>query len=182
HEVRLGHEVPRSPGNGRLSARRRARNLPKRAGADQRRTPRREAGPGRRARGAWGEPGRGRGVVRGGRRLAAMKIPRAPRFEVASITFTDRARDMVRSFLSDDGAASEALRISMSGNPAAPRFDLTLVSGAERSGDDIEIAGQDFPVLVDRAQADRLDGATVDYVDRLNESGFEVRLAQAPAP
>src|SRR5690606_37644436 len=108
HEVRLGHEVPRSPGNGRLSARRRARNLPKRAGADQRRTPRREAGPGRRARGAWGEPGRGRGVVRGGRRLAAMKIPRAPRFEVASITFTDRARDMVRSFLSDDGAASEA--------------------------------------------------------------------------
>ncbi len=101
---------------------------------------------------------------------------------MASITFTDRARDMVRSFLSDDGAASEALRISMSGNPAAPRFDLTLVSGAERSADDIEIAGQDFAVLVDRAQADRLDGATVDYVDRLNESGFEVRLAQAPAP
>jgi len=42
------------------------------------------------------------------------------------ISFTDRAREMVRTFLGDDGA-DQALRISVGGSPRAPTYDLTLV-------------------------------------------------------
>ena len=95
------------------------------------------------------------------------------------ITFTDRARDMVQSFL---GAGEpQALRITMSGPRTAPRFDLTLVDLEERREDEREVDGGGFAVYVGEADADALDGATVDYVDRVNESGFEVRTA-ATAP
>src|SRR5690606_2727458 len=46
----------------------------------------------------------------------------------------------------------------------------------------IPIDGSGFHVLVASADAERLDGAAVDYVERVNESGFEVNLASAPAP
>jgi Fe/S biogenesis protein NfuA len=96
------------------------------------------------------------------------------------ITFTDRAREMVRSFLGDGDP--QALRITMSGSPAAPHFDLTLVDPAERGETEREVDGGGFTVFVREADADALEGATVDYVDRVNESGFEVRPASgAPA-
>jgi Fe/S biogenesis protein NfuA len=75
------------------------------------------------------------------------------------LTFTDRA----------------ALRITMNGSPLAPRFDLTLVSEGERRDGERELDLGDFVVLVADAQAHRLEGATVDFVERVNESGFEVR-------
>lgn len=99
---------------------------------------------------------------------------------MTDITFTDRAQDMVRSFLSENEADLEALRIAMSGEAGAPRFDLTLVKREERAEDEVEIAQEGFDVLVRSGDAERLDGATVDYVDRVNESGFEVRLSEEP--
>lgn len=99
---------------------------------------------------------------------------------MTDITFTDRARDMVRSFLSENEADLEALRISMSEEAGAPRFDLALVRRVERAEDEVEIAQDGFDVLVRSIDAGRLDGATVDYVDRVNESGFEVRLSEEP--
>jgi len=95
------------------------------------------------------------------------------------LTFTDRAREVVNSFLSQSEGELEALRITTQpGSPVAPRFELTLVSKTERAEDESEVDGGGFPVLVKETDIERLDGATVDYVDRVNESGFEVR----PAP
>ncbi len=92
------------------------------------------------------------------------------------LNFTDRAREVVRSFLEQSGGELEALRISTaSGSPVAPRFELTLVELAERSEDERQVDGGGFPVLVREADVDRLEGATVDFVERVNESGFEVR-------
>lgn len=93
------------------------------------------------------------------------------------ITFTDRAREMILAFLDDSAGQAQALRIGLGGSPAAPRFDLTLVALDEREPDEREIDGGGFAVLVGEADAERLDGATVDYVERVNESGFEVRPA-----
>lgn len=94
------------------------------------------------------------------------------------LTFTDRARDVVRSFLDQSGGELAALRISADGgSPVAPRFELTLVSMEERHTDEREVEGPGFPVLVREAEAARLEGATVDFVERVNESGFEVRPA-----
>ncbi|MEX2465414.1 MAG: NifU family protein [Gemmatimonadota bacterium] len=99
---------------------------------------------------------------------------------MTQITFTDRAQDMVRSFLSQNDAELEALRISMSDEGESPRFDLTLVRRDERTDDEVELANEGFEVLIRSEDSGRLDGATVDYVERVNESGFEVRLSEEP--
>jgi Fe/S biogenesis protein NfuA len=93
------------------------------------------------------------------------------------LTFTDRARDVVHSFLEQSDGDLEALRITTQpGSPVAPRFELTLVAKDEQADDEREVDGGGFPVLVKDADVERLDGATVDYVDRVNGSGFEVRV------
>lgn len=99
--------------------------------------------------------------------------------EIASdgmLNFTERARDMVRSFLAQGAGELDALRISVQpGSPVAPHYDLTLVSLAERLDDEQEVEGPGFPVFLKEADVATLEGATVDFVERVNESGFEVR-------
>lgn len=97
------------------------------------------------------------------------------------ITFTDRAREMVVSFIGGDDA-DQSLRISVSGPRTAPAFDLTLVGPQERSDDEREVDAGGFTVFVKEDDAELLEGATVDYVQRVNESGFEVRPAAGAVP
>ena len=94
------------------------------------------------------------------------------------LTFTDRARDMVRTFIDQSGGELAHLRIAHHGSPAAPTFELTLVGPDERDGADRAIEVDGLAVLVPEASVDALDGATVDFVERVNESGFEVRPAE----
>jgi Fe/S biogenesis protein NfuA len=94
------------------------------------------------------------------------------------IEFTERARAMVQQFLSESDESDLALRIGTSGSPVAPQFDLTLVGTAEQADDEEMIDGGGFTVFVRKADADMLEDATVDYVERVNESGFEVRPAR----
>jgi Fe/S biogenesis protein NfuA len=101
------------------------------------------------------------------------------------LTFTDRAREVVRSYLEQGGGDLQALRIApQEGSPVAPRFELSLVSLSEKEAGEIQVDGPGFPVLVRTGDTGRLEGAVVDFVERVNESGFEVRLAgsKAPAP
>lgn len=94
------------------------------------------------------------------------------------LNFTDRAREVVNSFLDQSGGELEALRITLQpGSPVAPKFELTLVAKDERGEDEREVDGGGFPVFVKEDDIVRLDGAAVDYVERVNESGFEVRPA-----
>lgn len=91
------------------------------------------------------------------------------------LTFTDRAREMVTAFMEQGDGALTALRITMDGSPLSPRFELTLVGEDERLEDERALDLGAFKVLVSEATAPRLEGATVDFVERVNESGFEVR-------
>ena len=96
------------------------------------------------------------------------------------LTFTDRARDLVHSYIEESGGELQALRITpQAGSPVAPRYDLSLVSLDEKADGDVQVDGPGFPVLVKMGDAPRLEGALVDFVERVNESGFEVRLAGA---
>lgn len=90
------------------------------------------------------------------------------------LTFTERAQEMVRAFLDQSEGELDFLRISMHGSPAVPEFELTLVGPDERRDDEqaLDIGG--LQVLVARDQAPALEGATVDFVERVNESGFQV--------
>ena len=91
------------------------------------------------------------------------------------ITFTDRAREMVRSFLDGNDEQAQALRITTTGSPVSRNFDLTLVRLSERREDEVVVEADDLTVLVSGADSELLEDATVDYVERVNESGFEVR-------
>jgi len=97
------------------------------------------------------------------------------------IHFTDRAREMVQGFLDQNQGEDLALRIGMSGSAVSPSFDLTLVNLTDQADEEIMVDGGGFAVLIRAADAQTLDGATVDYVERVNESGFEVRPAKLPA-
>lgn len=94
------------------------------------------------------------------------------------ITFTDRARQMVLSFLGDGDASSQALRITVQGSATAPTFDLTLVDPAEKTDEEGLVDVGDFSILVRESDTPMLNGAEVDYVERVNESGFEVHPAE----
>lgn len=98
------------------------------------------------------------------------------------ISFTDRAREMVATFLGEGDDSTQALRVRVSGPATAPTFDLTLVDTAERIDDERTVDGGGFSVLVLEKDVAVLDGATVDYVERVNESGFEVRPAEGVVP
>lgn len=94
------------------------------------------------------------------------------------LSFTDRARDMVRAFLDQSEGELHALRIQVNGgSPLAPSFEMTLVGGEDRDPEDVEMDGGGFEVLLDPRSADRLEGATVDFVERVNETGFEIKPA-----
>lgn len=97
------------------------------------------------------------------------------------ISFTDRAQTMVRSFLDQNEGEELALRIGMTGTPVAPKFDLTLVPTVEQTDGEQMVDGGGFTVLVRSEDSELLEGAMVDYVERVNESGFEVRTAAAVA-
>jgi Fe/S biogenesis protein NfuA len=96
------------------------------------------------------------------------------------VSFTDRAKEMVLAFMGEGEGALEALRISMDGSPLAPRFELTLVGREERRPDETEVDAGGFTVLLAGEDAPLLEDAVVDFVDRVNESGFEVRTKARP--
>jgi len=95
------------------------------------------------------------------------------------LTVTERAQNVVRTFMEQSEGELRSLRIvARPGGVEGPKFDLSLVSEADRAEDDIEVEVGEFSVLVEKDSAERLDGATVDFVERVNESGFEIRPAQ----
>ncbi len=91
------------------------------------------------------------------------------------LTFTDRAREMVLNFMDQSGEDLRSLRINVSGgSPVAPSFELTLVEDSDRTEEDLHVDAGGFTVVVDQGSAERLEGATVDFVNRVNGSGFEI--------
>ena len=90
------------------------------------------------------------------------------------LNFTDKARDMVTSFMDLDEDGLQALRISVEGSPFAPNYELTLVEAESRAESDVEVDAGSFTVLVDQSSVDRLNGARVDFVETIQESGFQI--------
>ena len=90
------------------------------------------------------------------------------------LNFSDKARDMVTSFMDLEEDGLQALRIAVEGSPFAPSYELTLVDADSRGEADMEVDAGSFTVLVDEGSADRLNGATVDFVETIQESGFQI--------
>ena len=99
------------------------------------------------------------------------------------ITLTDGALKVVRNYMDQSDGEFTALRIGISGGtPLAPDFELTLVGPDDVRESEQEIALGELTLVVEDEFVSRLTGARVDFVKRVNESGFEVTLAESAKP
>lgn len=97
------------------------------------------------------------------------------------LTLTDRAREMVRKFMEESEDELSALRIeSGDATPGSASWALTLVADEEWKASDVEVDAEGLTVLVSRDVANLLEGATIDYVKREHEEGFQVNTTAAP--
>jgi len=97
------------------------------------------------------------------------------------LTLTDRARTMVRRFMEESEDELSALRIeSGDATPGSASWALTLVADEEWKASDVEVDADGLTVLVARDVANLLEGATIDYVKREHEEGFQVNTVAPP--
>ncbi len=95
------------------------------------------------------------------------------------ITLTDGAREVVRNYMDQSDGEFTALRISIAGGtPLSPNFELTLVGPDDIRESEQKVDVGDVTIVIEEESRPRLEGATVDFVQRVNESGFEVKLAK----
>ena len=90
------------------------------------------------------------------------------------ITFTEQAKRQVLSFIEQGGEPDQAVRVAMRGSPLVPEYDLALVGEADATSDDTVFDAGGFKVLVDAQSVQGLEGATVDWVQDLQEAGFRI--------
>lgn len=90
------------------------------------------------------------------------------------LTFTEGARAHVEAFLAEESEPL-AVRIEvLDSSPLAPRYDLALIEESEKeSGDQVYEQGG-FEVVIPKASVGLLDGATVDWVESMQGSGFKI--------
>jgi len=90
------------------------------------------------------------------------------------VTFTEEAKAHVVAFLAEQSGPL-AVRIEvLDSSPLAPQYDLALIEESEKESNDQVYEQGGFEVVVPRASVDLLQGATVDWVESMQGSGFKV--------
>ncbi len=97
----------------------------------------------------------------------------------ALLTVTEDAKEKIKSVIEDQGMEVQGLRISISGR-SATAFEYGLGLEVEPDPDDVVVDYGEFQVFVDSESAENLKGATIDYVEDLNSSGFKIDNPNAP--
>ena len=91
------------------------------------------------------------------------------------IQFTEKARQQVLEFIREEAETELAVRLAvLDSSPFSPRYDLALIESWERKPDDTAYDVGGFEVVIDPGSASFLDGASVDWVESLQGSGFKV--------
>ena len=90
------------------------------------------------------------------------------------LTITELAQNKVSEAMKDEERNDLALRIAITGRTGGGfRYQMDLVGLDEtRAGDEV-LETDAFKVYVDSESAPDLEGATIDFVSRLSESGFK---------
>jgi Fe/S biogenesis protein NfuA len=97
----------------------------------------------------------------------------------ALLTVTEDAKQKIKSVIEDQGMEVQGLRISISGR-SATAFEYGLGLEVEPDPDDVVVDYGEFQVFVDSESAENLKGATIDYVEDLNSSGFKIDNPNTP--
>lgn len=89
------------------------------------------------------------------------------------IQFTETARERIRAFLREEDAELSVRVRVRSPSPVAPQYEMALIEPEEREPEDRVLDQDGFQVVVDPESGSLLDGARIDWVDTLEESGFK---------
>ena len=95
------------------------------------------------------------------------------------LTVTEAAKEKVKSVIENEEVEVQGLRVSIQGRTASA-FQYGLGLEVEAATDDIIVECDDFRVLIDTDSAENLKGATIDYVEDLNSSGFKIDNPNTP--
>jgi iron-sulfur cluster assembly accessory protein len=96
-----------------------------------------------------------------------------------TLTLTERAADKVKALMSQEPAGTaEVLRVAIRGGGCGGfEYALGFDRGASEGDRTVEFHG--VTVVVDPASAPYLKGATVDFVESIQESGFKIENPNA---
>ncbi len=90
------------------------------------------------------------------------------------LKFTDKARERVHSFIQNE-TTPVALRVSVQpGSPLAPQYELSLVEEWDQQPGDSVVDAGGFKVYIDGDSVEKLEGATVDWIESIHGGGFQV--------
>ena len=95
------------------------------------------------------------------------------------ITLTDQATSKVRELIKQEDEQDLALRVAVRPGGCSG-FSYEMYFDTEKTDDDLEGAFGEVRVVVDPSSAQLLEGATLDYKDGLNETGFSIDNPNAP--
>jgi Fe/S biogenesis protein NfuA len=101
--------------------------------------------------------------------------------ESLSLVFSDAARTRIRELLAAEERQGLALRLAIDGMTGGTfRYQLGFVGADERRADDQVVDAGGFDVFVDPKSAVDLAGASIDFVDTLQETGFRIENPNSP--
>jgi iron-sulfur cluster assembly accessory protein len=89
------------------------------------------------------------------------------------ITLTDTATTKVKQLIDAEGEAGLALRVAVRPGGCSG-FSYEMFFDTDIADDDLKTAYGDVQVVVDPSSAQLLEGATLDYKDGLEQSGFAI--------
>lgn len=91
------------------------------------------------------------------------------------ITFTDTAKEQIKSIMDGAGEECEGLRVrAMKVGNYTFRYQLHLVRSTDTHEDDARIDAGPFTVFVDPETARMMEGATIDYLELESGTGFQI--------
>ncbi len=89
------------------------------------------------------------------------------------ITLTEQASSKVRELLEQEGDEALALRVAVRPGGCSG-FSYEMFFDADRAADDSVEDFNGVPVVIDPTSSQLLVGATLDYKDGLNQTGFSI--------
>jgi iron-sulfur cluster assembly accessory protein len=89
------------------------------------------------------------------------------------ITITDAAAQKVSQLIDAEGDTSLALRVAVRPGGCSG-FSYEMFFDSDVAADDMQVEYSGVKVLVDPSSAQLLTGATLDYKDGLNQTGFSI--------
>jgi Fe/S biogenesis protein NfuA len=91
------------------------------------------------------------------------------------LTITELAKSKIVALLEAQGRQGSALRVAIIGRgPGGFVYDLRFVENPRKAPDDVLVDAGAFQVFIDPASAPKLNGATLEFVEGVQQSGFRI--------